>query len=318
MQSIAVVLTKPGSLTLRDLPVRAPGAEDVVVKVEHSGISTGTERLLYTGRMPWFPGLDYPLVPGYESIGQVTHAGRKTNLREGDRVFVPGANCFEQAASLFGGAASHLVSDAKRVVRVNESVGETGILYSLAATAHHALDEPGRPLPDLIVGHGVLGRLIARLIIAKGGKAPVVWEKIEARREGAVGYSVVSPDSDSQSSYQHICDASGDPDALDPLISCLQRDGLITLAGFYDQRLSFDFAPAFMRQARIRIAAEWTPSDLAAVSKLVESNELSLASLITHNEPIANATHAYEQAFSDPNCLKMVLDWRAHSEQGTD
>jgi bacteriochlorophyllide a dehydrogenase len=43
----------------------------VVVDVEWSGISTGTERLLFTGRMPPSPGMGYPLVPGYESVGRV-------------------------------------------------------------------------------------------------------------------------------------------------------------------------------------------------------------------------------------------------------
>jgi myo-inositol-1(or 4)-monophosphatase len=37
--------------------------------VLHSGISTGTERLLWDGTMPPFPGLGYPLVPGYETVG---------------------------------------------------------------------------------------------------------------------------------------------------------------------------------------------------------------------------------------------------------
>ncbi|MEI2676535.1 MAG: hypothetical protein V9G29_00925 [Burkholderiaceae bacterium] len=31
------------------------------------------------------------------------------------------------------------------------------------------------------------------------------------------------------------------------------------LAGFYDEPLSFVFPPAFMREARIRIAAQWLP-----------------------------------------------------------
>ena len=37
------------------------------------------------------------------------------------------------------------------------------------------------------------------------------------------------------------------------------------LAGFYSEPLSFAFPPAFMREARLRVAAEWKPSDLIAV-----------------------------------------------------
>ncbi len=54
------------------------------------------------------------------------------------------------------------------------------------------------------------------------------------------------------------------------------------LAGFYSEPLSFAFPPAFMREARIRVAAEWQRADLVAVKQLVESGRLSLDGLITH------------------------------------
>ncbi len=81
-------------------------------------------------------------------------------------------------------------------------------------------------------------------------------------------------------------------------------------AGFYEALLSFAFPPAFMREARIRISAEFRPDDLAAVSRLIEAGRLSLDGLITHRAPAARAEEAYRTAFADPACLKMVLDWR--------
>ena len=57
-------------------------------------VSTGTEKLLYTGRMPAFPGMGYPLVPGYESVGRVVEAGPHSGLRVGQGVYVPGARCY--------------------------------------------------------------------------------------------------------------------------------------------------------------------------------------------------------------------------------
>ena len=97
---------------------------------------------------------------------------------------------------------------------------------------------------------------------------------------------------------------------LDLLIPRLVKGGEIILAGFYD-RVSFAFPPAFMREARLRIAAEFTPVDLAAVIALVAERRLSLAGLISHARPAADAANAYPQAFTDPECLKMMLDWRA-------
>ena len=85
------------------------------------------------------------------------------------------------------------------------------------------------------------------------------------------------------------------------------------LAGFYADRVSFDFPPAFMKEARFRIAAEFSPGDLAAVMSLVEQGQMSLDGLISHRavvDPDRSPEEAYRTAFGDPSCLKMVLDWR--------
>ncbi len=77
--AVAVVVERPMQLHLRELPLATPTDNDLVVETCWSGISTGTEKLLYSGRMPIFPGMGYPLVPGYESVGRVVQAGKSTN-----------------------------------------------------------------------------------------------------------------------------------------------------------------------------------------------------------------------------------------------
>ena len=94
MKSLAVVMEQPQRLTVSSLPIDEPSARDVVVATRWSGVSAGTEKLLYTGRMPSFPGMGYPLVPGYETIGTVVSAGPQAGLAVGANVFVPGARCF--------------------------------------------------------------------------------------------------------------------------------------------------------------------------------------------------------------------------------
>ncbi|SFK66267.1 chlorophyll synthesis pathway protein BchC [Methylocapsa palsarum] len=311
MDALAVVLEKPERLAINRLDLVAPGADDVVVDVEWSGVSAGTERLLWSGRMPHFPGMGYPLVPGYEAVGRVTMAGSRSGAEIGAFVFVPGSHSFADVRCLFGGAASRVVAPGARILPISESLGERGVLFALAATAYHAHSGSNRRQPDLVVGHGVLGRLIARIALAAGAEPPVVHEIDPVRRQGATGYKVIDPADDDRSDYRCICDVSGAPFLLDNLVSRLSPGGEIVLAGFYDQRLSFDFAPAFMREACIRVAAQWRPFDLVAVRDLVQSGRLSLDGLITHGEKADQAQNAYMTAFQEPSCLKMILDWRA-------
>lgn len=313
MNTVAVVLEAPERLALTHLALSPPGEEDVVVDIEWSGISTGTERLLWSGRMPHFPGMGYPLVPGYESVGRIREAGARSGRDVAEQVFVPGARCFGPVRGLFGGAAARLVVAGSRVVPIDEQLGERGVLLALAATAHHAVSAANRPdsPPDLIVGHGVLGRLLARLAVLAGSPPPVVWERNPLRAQGAAGYRVLDPADDTRRDYRAIYDVSGDASLLDELIGHLAPGGEIVLAGFYSEPLSFAFPPAFMREARIRVAAQWSEPDLLAVKHLAESGRLSLDGLISHREQAAQAAAAYRTAFSDPGCLKMILDWRA-------
>ena len=69
METTAVIFDAPGSLEMRKTALTAMDSGDVRVDIHYSGISTGTEKLLWTGQMPAFPGMGYPLIPGYESVG---------------------------------------------------------------------------------------------------------------------------------------------------------------------------------------------------------------------------------------------------------
>ncbi|KQI69859.1 2-desacetyl-2-hydroxyethyl bacteriochlorophyllide A dehydrogenase [Loktanella sp. 3ANDIMAR09] len=310
MNTDAILLHEPRRIGVESVALTPPSAGDVVVAVRHSGISTGTEKLFWSGAMPPFPGMGYPLVPGYEATGEVVESHDPT-VPVGATVFVPGATCYRDAHGLFGASAATLVTPAARVTEMDAGHGPAGALLALAATAYHAMTGAGKSAPDLIVGHGTLGRLLARLTVLSGAPAPTVWDIDPARRGGAQGYDVLDPATDQRRDYNAIYDASGQASLLPDLIGRLAKAGEITLAGFYTDPIQFAFAPAFMREARIRIAAEWQASDMIATRDLVEGGFLNLSDLITHTRPARDAAEAYHTAFTDTACLKMILDWNA-------
>jgi len=324
--SNAIVFNQPGALELREVELTAAGNADLVIDTLATGISTGTEKLLWNGTMPNFPGLSYPMVPGYEAVGVVTKAGSDCTLKPGTRVFVPGASCYKgDVQGLFGASASRLVVPEKRATPIDHLATDEGTLLALAATAMHiltyqlhqqapsstpAFDDIASMAPQLIVGHGVLGRLLARLCIACDAKAPDVWEQDSQRFSGAQGYSVVHPDNDDIQSRSHIVDVSGaGGDHFNQLIARLSKSGRLTLGGFYNAPVSFNFAPAFMREASLAIASEWLPADLDLVMVLIRDGKLDLSGLITHQCAYTQAADAYPQAFDDSACLKMILQW---------
>ncbi|MEO0495787.1 MAG: chlorophyll synthesis pathway protein BchC [Pseudomonadota bacterium] len=310
MDANAVVISEPSRIELWELHLKEAGPSDIVVETAWSGISSGTERKLFDGSMPPFPGLAYPLVPGYEAVGYVAQTDEAETHAVGDLVFVPGAQCYTDAQGLFGASASQLVTGADRVIAVPSDMREQATLLSLAATAHHALALTRDRPPELIVGHGVLGRLLARMSIAMGNPAPTVWENDRYRRSGGSGYEVTEAKRDSRSDFGCIMDASGADSILNEGISRLATGGQLVLAGFYNQQLSFDFVPAFVREAKIQVAREFQPEDIRAALNLVKEGKLMLADLITHRAHAEDARSAYDTAFRDSGCVKMILDWR--------
>ena len=314
MKAKAIVFEAPKSLSVRELELAPMGPRDLEVTVAFSGISTGTERLLWEGTMPPFPGLSYPLVPGYETVGTIAKMGAEvTGWTVGDSVFLPGSYAFQGVQNIFGGSGERLVVPHERAVKLDPAWGAKGVLLALAATAHHVftVGRDNLPLayPDLIIGHGIMGRLLARMVVAAGKPAPVVWETQTIRQKGALGYEVIHPDQDIRKDYRCICDVSGDASILNRVIPKMAAGGEVVLAGFYKQDLAFAYAPAFMREASIRVAAQWKKHDLDAVVAMFHDGSLPLDGLITHTEKAAYAQRAYEIAFGDPECLKMIVEW---------
>ncbi len=310
MESNAVVMKGPGKISLEKVRLSEPKVDDVILNVHFSGISVGTEKLFWSGEMPQFPGMGYPLIPGYESVGEIIDCPKNTNLKPGDFVFIPGANCYGDIKGLFGGASKKIITSPSRLIKIDKSLGAEGSLFALAATARHSIAGLSNNLPELIVGHGVLGRLLARLTLIAGGKPPTVWENDETRFDGAKGYRVINPDNDKKTNYKTIYDVSGDTNLLDKLITRISKGGEIVLAGFYPGSLKFQFSTAFMKEAKIRVSSEFNNDDIIATKSLIDTGDLSLEGLISDISKISNAVEAYKKAFDQPSCLKMIIDWK--------
>ncbi len=81
----SVVIEKPGSFQINDLPYPHPGEGEVTLDVKACCVC-GTDRHLLDGE---FKGVVYPLIPGHEFSGVVAEVGAKvTHVKPGDRVAV--------------------------------------------------------------------------------------------------------------------------------------------------------------------------------------------------------------------------------------
>ena len=181
------------SRALERLDLSPPGPDDVVVDVEWSGISTGTERLLWSGRMPPFPGMGYPLVPGYELVGRVTQAGDPARSRSAARLRSRRALLRRGARPVRRRSLAPRRAGQRASCRSTSSSASTASCWRWPRPPTTRSPRPARCRPSCIVGHGVLGRLLARLRVATGGEPPIVWERNPNACGGAIGYQVLDP-----------------------------------------------------------------------------------------------------------------------------
>ena len=152
----------PGRGEIREAPLRAPGPDEVLVRALRSGVSRGTESLVFRGRVPesqWgamrcpfqegdFPG---PLKYGYASVGRV-EAG--SSQLQGRRVF-----CLYPHQDRY-------VVPAEAVVPLPDGVPDArGVLAANMETTVNGLWDAA-PLPGdriAVVGGGVVGCMAAAL-----------------------------------------------------------------------------------------------------------------------------------------------------------
>lgn len=337
----AIVIPEPKRVELREVELTEAGPDDVVVRVFYTSISAGTERMLLAGRLP-HPMLQFPVVPGYESVGRVAHVGANVPPgMVGQWVYLGGARCFQGVNPAWGGQAAVLIADHRRVVPLESIPPQQGVLLALAATALHGIDvlatertestekseQVAQPSVNsvssvantrfsgrrvLVLGQGPVGQIAARLLQAQGAWVAVTDREASRLERSRADVVALAGDGDLAEQLggpvDAIVEATGSMAALAGALPHLKTDGAILLLGYYDE-LHLPYMPLFLKQARLLTAREWAPGDLVRCRDMIASGALDVASLITHTLPIAQVSEAYHTALHEPDCLKLVLDW---------
>ena len=236
----------PGKLELREESVPAPGADDVLVRTLYSAVSLGTERLVFSGRIPeseWsrmrapfqagaFP---FPVKYGYAAVGEVVEgpAGRV-----GDLVFV-----LHPHQSLFTVPADAAVPVPQGVPALR------AVLAANMETALNGLWDAGASPGDhiAVVGGGVVGLLVTHLCAGLPGTRVTLVDIDPARQEFAdrLGARFALPQ-EAPGGQDIVIHASGHPAGLDTALSLAGQEALVLEMSWYgDQPVSASLGGPF-------------------------------------------------------------------------
>jgi 3-hydroxyethyl bacteriochlorophyllide a dehydrogenase len=325
IKSRAVVIPRRNTVELRTVQVLEPRAGDVLIRTAYTSISAGTERMLLDGRMP-HPALLFPVVPGYETVGQVVQVGAKAP-REllGQWVYVGGARCFRGVNPAWGGQSEYISAEADRVIPLGAIDPATGVILALAATALHGvnLGEIRRTDRVLVLGQGIVGQLAARFARLQGAAHVAVADRVSTRLGASQADQVIDITRESldeaigEANINVLIEATGSMTALAGGLPLLANHGRVLLLGYYDH-INIPYAPLFMREAQVLVAREWQfgpDGDLPRVRDMLASGELNVSGLLTHRVPLDRIQAAYRLAFEDPCCLKLIVEWPSDQVQ---
>jgi 3-hydroxyethyl bacteriochlorophyllide a dehydrogenase len=310
----AIVFAEAGRLATHAASLRVAAPDEVVVDTKFSSISAGTERLLFSGKLPGFPMLRFPLVPGYESVGVVARVGSQVEgVAVGDEVFVGGSMCYTDVAGVFGGNAARLIKKAAQVVPLHGIPLSRAPLLALAATSLHGVlrlgDVAGRSV--CVLGMGAIGQFAARFLVRAGAR--VVCADVSAARladspEGCERLDLTAPLDEALHDLDAIVEATGHSEEIARCARALRPGGTIALLSYYDE-LRTPYVDLFVKEISLLVAREWQHPDLLAARDAVASGEISLGRMADHVVPVAEYERAYRTAFEDTSVPKVILQW---------
>lgn len=329
---------------VREAIISAPGANELLVEVECSAISAGTEMLVYRGQIPNDMALDatiaalqdqqqYPLQYGYASVGIVKSLGANVDASWlGRRVFA------------FQPHASHFITTLANVIPVPADISaEDAVFLPNMETAVNLVQDGAPALGERVVvlGQGIVGLLLSSLLAQFPLEQLHGVDAIPVRRERALTLgvkTVFDPFSVADmlslnkalavtantSGADLIYEVSGAPEALNLAVDLSGFASRIVIGSWYGNKTAPVALGGDAHRNRLRITTSQVSSlapELSGRWDKARRFELSWqmlrslrpSQLITHRAPLGDAPNLYQRLHRSPADILQAIFSYSHS-----
>ncbi|MCU6711356.1 hypothetical protein M6D81_21925 [Paenibacillus sp. J5C_2022] len=333
MRANAVVFRDVRQVRFMEIEVPEPGPEDVVIDLDYSWISNGTESsFLYgeriSGEQVTRPGdeLPFPQVAGYQKVGIVRSIGEQVrHLKPGDRVFAS-ISAVNGMKFDYGGHVSPAVTPASQVWKLPE--GADPIAYSgmvLTQVGYNCGIRPAVASGEqaVVIGDGMVGQWAAQTLAHRGAEVTVLGRHDE--RLSLLPPAIHSINVKKQSLEQWlegrtdlaiVVDTVGSMDTFRMLKPAMKLNSHFVSAGFLGSEGMVDIQELRGQEITLHCPSGWTTERMDETLAGIRDGWLQPASLITHTFPAAQAAEAW-QLIMDRSAfyLGVVLDWRSDNKK---
>jgi len=317
------VMTAPGAIELRDVPVPVPGPGEVLLRIHRIGVC-GSDVHVYHGKHPY---TKYPVVQGHEYSASVEATGPGVQgLARGVKVTsMPQIVCGECAPCLRGdyhicdklkvegfqapGCAQELwVTAADKIVPLPDRFSyEQGALVEPVAVAVHATSRAGvlAGRRVAVLGAGPIGNLVAQVARAAGAQVLITdlsaYRLEVAQKCGLTGTSNAKTETLAQAServfgkdgFDVAFECVGVEPTLTAAVETIQKGGTLIVVGVFGEKPRIDMGLVQDRELNIRGTLMYQAHDYKRAVELIASGGVVTEPLMSKHFPFAAYLDAY-------------------------
>jgi 2-desacetyl-2-hydroxyethyl bacteriochlorophyllide A dehydrogenase len=328
MKGTAVVFTDRLKVAYQEVEIPEPGPQDVVIDVEYSWISIGTESSFLRGERitgeqsyretdPW----PFPHVAGYQKVGTVRSVGAEVQgLQPGDRVFATVSQVSGMFYS-FGGHINPSVTHFSQVWKLPS--GKPPIDYSgmvLTQVGYNCGSRaPVRPGDHaVVIGDGLVGQWAAQTLLHRGAIVTVLGRHDERLRylpEAVTGVNTrrtsVAEAMEGGKEVRIVVDSVGAMETVQQLRRFMVRDSHWVSAGFLGTNGWVDIQSLREQEITLYTPSGWSKERMDRTLQGITEGWLQTGPLITHRFKAEQAEAAWNLILENKElCLGVILEWQ--------
>ena len=334
------VMTAPGNIAFRRVPIPEPGEDQVLIRIMEIGIC-GSDIHVYHGEHPF---TSYPVTQGHEVSGEIVRVGgRVRGFREGQKVTIQPqvycGTCYPCTHGKYnlcehlkvmgfqttGVASEYFAVDASKVTALPDSMSfDEGAMIEPLAVAVHAARRPGdvTGMRIAVLGAGPIGILVAQAVKALGAEAVLVTDISDYRLEKAAACGADFVCNTRERDFGEALTAAFGPDKADVIFDCAGNDvtmgqaiaharkgSVIILVAVYAGMAHVDLAVLNDHELDLNTTMMYRNEDYVKAIELVEAGKIRLQPLMSRHFAFQDYLSAYR--YIDENresTMKVLID----------
>ena len=334
------VMTAPGKIEFREIPVPEIGENEVLIKIMKIGVC-GSDIHVYHGEHPF---TSYPVTQGHEVSGEVVKTGTAVSgIKPGQKVTIQPqvvcGRCYPcrhgkynlcEELKVMGfqttGVASHYfaVDQAKVTPLPDEMSYDEGAMIEPLAVAVHAVRRAGdvKGAKIAVLGAGPIGILVAQAAKGMGADQVMITDvsslRLEKATECGVDFCVNTRNQDFGEAMVHnfgpdkadvIYDCAGNNITMGQAIKYARKGSVIILVAVFAGPGQLDLAVLNDHELDLNTSMMYRNEDYLDAIRLVNEKKVVLAPLVSKHFAFGDYLKAYQ--YIDENresTMKVIIN----------